>query len=496
MFSDISQQTLDLIAKIGGPGSLNKTTITQGTSLNQFDLRGPALNLFPVLTPLRNTLPRELSQQGDVATRWKAIVGINTTNLTPGVQEGKRGAEVQITEQDFLATYAGLGYEASINWEAVWSGGNMFDNRATLAHSLLSSAMISEEGVILAGNNSLALGTPATPVLAGPTAGGTITAQAGNVVFVVALTWEGLRLATGNINGLGLQPVLSGTTVKGSVTRTNIDASTTTHGGGSSNLSASSNAITTTGGNQTLTATVADVRGAAAYAWFLGTSSANAALAAITTTNSVTLTANGVGAQVASAISADNSQNATEFDGFLTLASKTANNAYYKSLDGTPLTADNANGINEIDAALQSLWDNARVGPDEIWTHSQEQRNITKKIVNAGTSSIQRVTSGQNDSLIAGGKGVTKYFNKFTNSDVELRIHPAIPAGTIFLKTNNIPYPLAEVGTVNLIRCRRDYYQIEWPWTTRQYVSGVYMDEVLVARAPFTLGIVKNVANG
>ena len=139
--------------------------------------------------------------------------------------------------------------------------------RETLSTSDLNSLMIAEELVLLGGNNSLALGTPAAPVATGPTAGGSITAQAGNVVFVVALTLEGLRLAMGNINGIGLQPVQATTSVKGSVTRTNIDGTTTSFGG-SSNVSTASNAITTTAGNQTISATVAAVRGAAGYACF------------------------------------------------------------------------------------------------------------------------------------------------------------------------------------------------------------------------------------
>jgi hypothetical protein len=49
---------------------------------------------------------------------------------------------------------------------------------------------------------------------------------------------------------------------------------------------------------------------------------------------------------------------------------------------------------------------------------------------------------------------------------------------------------------VQLVRCRRDYYQIEWPLVSRQYVYGIYTDEVLVHRAPFSLGVITNIQNG
>jgi hypothetical protein len=501
MFQDLTQQTMDLLANIPtSPSSLSKTTIAQSLGLNAFDLRGPALNLYPVLTPLRNKLPRELSTEGDTATRWKAVTAVNnlsSINSVPGVAEGRRGSELAITEQDFLATYAGLGLEASINMEAVWAGGNVFDNKATLTKALLNSLMIAEETVLLGGNNSFPLGTPAAPVTTAPTSGGTLP-QTAQVVFVCALTLEGLRLATGNINGLGLQPVLPGTSVKIQVTRTNIDNTTTSFGGGSSALSPASNPQTPGVSTGTISATVAPVRGAAAYAWFIGGTITTANLAAITTTNAVTISAPGAGTQVANALTGlgDNSQNLTEFDGFLTLAEKPGSNGFYLSQNNAPLTADGANGVVEIDQALQSFWDNGRLSPNEIWVHSQEARNINKKIMNAGSSSMVRFTSPQGEEpFIMGGSSVAKYWNKFTNQWIDINIHPSMPAGKILFKTNEIPYPLSEVGAVQVVRCRRDYYQIEWPLVSRQYVYGIYVDEVLVHRAPFSLGVITNIQN-
>lgn len=497
MFSDITQQTQDLLSKLNmQPAGLSKTTLAQATGLNAFDLRGPALNLYPVLTPLRNKLPRELSPEGDVATRWKAVTGINTGFSTPGVQEGKRGAEMAVTEQDFVATYSGLGHEGSINWEAVWAGGKEFDNKATLSKGLLNTLMISEERVLLGGNNSLALGTTPTPLATGPTAGG--GPVAGTIlVYCVALTLEGLTLATQSISGLGLIAA-SATALKGQVTRTNIDGTTTVFNGGNAQVSAASNGIVTSGGNLSLAATVAAVKGAAGYAWYAGTSAATASLYSITTVNAVSITAAPLGTQKANdaAVASDFSQNGTEFDGFLTLAAKTAN-AYNVSQNNATLTSDGANGIVEIDAALLSFWNTARLSPDEMWVHAQEAGNMAKKVAAPGsTSAIRQLNQMGTEPYLMGGASLNKYWNKFTNQWVSVNLHPNMPAGTILFKTNEIPYPLSEVGEVQLVRCRRDYYQIEWPIISRQYVYGVYCDEVLVHRAPFSLGVLSNIANG
>ena len=170
MFGDLSQQTFDLLNK-ADISALTKTTISQSTisgapaNLNAFDLRGPALQLYPVITPMRNRLPRQLSTGGDLATRWKAITGVNTSGFELGVAPGRRSAEMAITEQDYVASYAGIGLEASIDWEAVWSGGKEFDNKATLVQSLLRAVMIGEENIILNGNASMGLGTPTAPTV-------------------------------------------------------------------------------------------------------------------------------------------------------------------------------------------------------------------------------------------------------------------------------------------------------------------------------------------
>ena len=107
MFGDLSQQTFDLLNK-ADISALTKTTISQTTisgapaNLNAFDLRGPALQLYPVITPLRNRLPRQLSTGGDLATRWKAITGVNTGGFELGVQVGRRSAEMAVTEAFYL----------------------------------------------------------------------------------------------------------------------------------------------------------------------------------------------------------------------------------------------------------------------------------------------------------------------------------------------------------------------------------------------------------
>ena len=223
---EVTQRTLELLKGI----DLAKATFQTSTGLVNYDLTGPAKKLYPVLSPLRNALARVMGN-GDTATRWKAITAINTTNLSAGVSEGKRGGRISVSEQDYTSAYAGLGLEGDVTFEALYASQGFDDARARTVESVLRAVMIAEERVILNGNNSLALGTPQAPTIS-LAAGGSMTAQA-TQVFVVALTPDGFLNAT----------VAGG--VPKSVARNNIDGSTDTYGGGSSNISNASNTVTT-----------------------------------------------------------------------------------------------------------------------------------------------------------------------------------------------------------------------------------------------------------
>lgn len=477
---EVTQRTLELLKGI----DFAKATFQTSTGLVNYDLTGPAKKLYPVLSPLRNALPRVMGN-GDTATRWKAITAINPANLSPGVGEGKRGGRISVTEQDYTAAYAGLGLEGDVTFEALYAAEGFDDARARTVESVLRSVMIAEERIILNGNNSLALGTPTAPTIA-LAAGGAMTAQA-TVVYVVALTPEGF-----------LNSSVAGGLPK-SVVRTNIDGTTDTYGGGSSNISAASNSVTTTGGNLSVTATCPAVKGAAGYAWYVGPNAGGAKLAVVTTVNAATFIADPAGTQTAATWGSDQSTNGLVFDGFITQALKTTS-SFYQSLDGGFLTSDGASGIVQIDAALKAQWDNNRLSPTKIWVSSQEAATINKKVLSATGVPLFRINLDvEGKPAVIGGSMVAGYFNKFAPGGgqvIPMEIHPYLTAGTLFMQAEYLPYPLSNVNNVAQIKTRRDYHQIDWPITSRVYQFGVYADEVLQVFAPFAFCVLQNIGNG
>jgi hypothetical protein len=293
--------------------------------------------------------------------------------------------------------------------------------------------------------------------------------------------------------------------VQGSITRTNADLSVDTFGGGVAKKSANATVVTT-GTTSSITGSVTPpVSGALGYAWFWGTAGSEA-LGAITTINSVVITANALGTQLASSLGTnDNSTNALAFDGLIYQAFVTGSGAYVSPMAsgsagiGTPLTSDSAGGIVEIDTALKVMWDNYRLSPDTMWVNSQEALNISRKILSGSQTAAQRFVFESPQDLVGGGIMVRTYLNRFSmqgGSVIDIKVHPNMPAGTILMTTRLLPYPLAGVGNVVQIRTRQDYYQIEWPLRTRKYEYGVYADEVLQNYFPPSLALITNIGNG
>ena len=502
--SDLSQEAVAAFRQAtsegqGKPDALLKTTtagITTGTGLIWFDLQVPAKNLFPVLTPLRNITPR-VPGGGGTATNWRRVTAINALNQQPFVPEGYRGGVISTTADSKSATYKPLGYEDSVTIEAELAAVNFEDIRAMTAQRLLWATMIGEEVAMLGANNSVTLAKPVIGALVTAALGGAVAAGTYNV-RVVALTLAGRQASAVNLAGC-----------PGLVTVTNPNNYAFTFGGGAS---IKSDAVATGilgGATNLISGYCAPVSGALAYAWFLDLGAGGELyLQQITSINSFLQLTTPVNTTqpMATTFDADHSTNTYAYDGLLYQAYTSGSNAYIATQAtgalgvGTPLTADGAGGIVELNSAFQSLWDNYRLGPSRLFVNSQEANNISKKIL--GTGAIYHFTT-ENPSAslsnLTGGGRVKVYINRFgmTGSvEVPIEIHPNLPAGTLVGYTERLPYPMPNVTNVAEVRLQRDYYQMEWPMRERRYDSGVYCNGVYAHYFPPSIMVVNNIGNG
>lgn len=489
---NLTQETIKMLAEAR---DLSKA-VTTSTGLVAYDLQAPAKNLYPVLTPIRNSLPR-VKGAGGTATNWKQITSIAGSGYDASgwVPEGQRSARMSYTAVDKSATYRTIGEEDSVTDEAVWAGRGFEDVQATAIMRLLQKTMLKEENAIFGGNASVALGTPTAPTTSTATTGGTIVAATYNIA-VVALSHEGY-LNSSLAGGVATSQVVTGA-----------DGDTFTVKGGSSNKSSTA-AQATTGSTSTLSASTPAIRGAVAYAWYVGTAG-NEKLEAITTINSVTLTALVGGAQQAlTAITADNSRNDTYgFDGLLYAAFNSSNLAYFRSLPtgtagvGTVLTASSRGSVAEIDVMLKAMWDTYRISVEEIFVNSQELKNISDKVLSSSGAPLVRFNADMEGGVkVTAGNVVGSYFNPFNAEggvEIPIKIHPTLAAGTLVGRAKNLPAHYQSNHTPNVaeVHVQQEYHQIDWPRRSRKSETGVYVREVPAIYATFGLGIITNIANG
>jgi hypothetical protein len=509
MQGNITQDTIELLkAAMQDPNSELAKAWTQAGSaisgLTAYDLEAPAKTLYPVLTPLRNRIPR-VSGKGGIQANWRAVTAINTAKISAGVVEGKRGGMITTTTTDQLAAYKGLGLEDSVTFEAQYAGQTFEDIRARAVRGLLNSLMIQEEFIILGGNGAaVASAKPTitlTEHLVAVSPGGQLKSATKYKAGVVALTLEGFKLAT--VAG-GIVQTYSRTAGGG-------DSADTVNGGTGVPSDPVEITISTSGVNtQSMKLSCPVVPGAVAYAWYWGATASDLLLGAITTVNSyVAQTEVAAGTQKLSALAAtDYAKNALLFDGLLYQCWKSGSGAYIKDMAtgsltvnacGTSLTAGTDGTITELDVMLQSMWDNYRLSPTRLIMASQEINYIRKKVLLGSTTAGQRFVFQSDQSGITGGYKVNAYLNPFGMGEakpIPIEHHPDMPNGVIFADTDDLPYTLSGVTNVKQIRTRQEYYQIEWPLRTRKYEYGVYCDEVLQNYFPPAFGIIYNIAAG
>jgi hypothetical protein len=518
MDAAMTQKILGMIkGELANPSDALMKAFTQSASavsgITAYSLEAPAKSLIPVITPLRNKIPRSVGGQG-IQANWRAFLALNTTGMSIGVSEGKRSGVVTTVTGDYYAKFAFMGLDDYVTEQAFRAAVGFQDLRAAARLNLLRAVMIGEEKVVLGGNGTaVTLSKPTTPTVTNVVStAGTMAPSQKYTVCVVALTLEGYL----NSSIAGGVPLTVSRTDAGPYT------GTTTYGGGNSVTSDPGSQTTTADGLSThvLACSTPVVPGAVAYAWYWNTDANGAGylLGAITTINSVIITTPaGAGTQKSTDVGAtDCSKNALIFDGLLYQAWKsniagTSNvpgiGSYVYNMPtgtagtGTPLTADGKGGIVEFDVVLRYMWDNFRLSPETVYVSAQEAQNITQKILTGAVSASQSFSFHMiaDQSKLVGGMVVDAYLNKFGMDGAQrlkIQIHPNMPPGTVLFDTDILPYPLSNVANVKEMELRFDYMAVDWPKVRWADEFGVYFDGVLKHYAPFAMAIINNIANG
>lgn len=481
----ITQETLAAIAKsqAAGPtmsGDILKqdattTGITTALGVMGYDLESPYKSLFPQNAILPSIIPRIGGFFGN-AIHWKAITKINAGKLKAGVAEGVRNSALQTTEVDKQATFKTIGLDDFTNDEAVWMGRQFADPKAmSVANTMIALKL--QEDILDLGGNVTAIGKPSAT-------GFTAVDSANAGPFVAATAYDF------SVSALTLYGYINGATGHASA-----DAVDETDG---RNLTT----YTTGGGKTSATLAWAAVRGAVAYNVYIGTHSGTLYYAFTTTQTKITIDSTVLAALPGSGNvpnTADQTADALSYDGLIPQIAVSGNGAYFKDLQGATLTADNAGGVVEWDAALKSIYDaTVGVSPTKVLVSSQEAQNALKRIAGAGGSSTSlriNVALGP-DGRITGGTYLGSYLNKFSQSQIDIITHPKMPPGNTLFLSEKLAYPNNNVPNVIDIAVLQGITQYDWARVQRRDEYGVYGSQVLRLFFPAGQGLIVGGANG
>ena len=111
--NNITQDSLELVkSALANPNDNIKKTISTATGLLAYDLQAPAKNLYPFVTPIRNTMPRVGGGTG-AATNWRqvnAIIG-SGFDAMGWVPEGQRSGQMNYSTSNKSASFVTIGEE-------------------------------------------------------------------------------------------------------------------------------------------------------------------------------------------------------------------------------------------------------------------------------------------------------------------------------------------------------------------------------------------------
>lgn len=455
-----------------------------GTGLVPYDLEGPAKQLWPRDTWLRNTTPR-VKGQGN-ARKYKRIMSITNAGVPGGAATVApffnsltatstyggtgnltlaRPQKISYTGTDNTAAYVELGFSDSVEWIAQFQGLGFDDLRALSHTAILWAHLLGEERAMLYGRGAAGNGyegavtTPSAPVSAtGVSTGGSIGAGT-YTVFVTANTGFGETAAS---TGTSTAALTGSTNVINVVLNANEPAGTLNY-----------NVYVSTAGS---------IGTAKFQGNFAGTS--------------FTLTSfNAAGAVCANT---DTSSQANGYDGYLSVLADPTISGYVSRLNGKFSTTNP--GV-EFDTALAQMWTNNSADPDEIWLTGAARAELNQLMRIGGTSGGNPVgaASGYRTNTVTGDGSVTMsttvtgYVNPASSKVLDVRAHRYMPTGVVLIRSTSLPIPNSNITAPSVAVNVQDYMAVDWPQIQMTYDVSTYQIGTLVHYAPSFSGVILGV---
>ncbi len=482
--ADISAETIRLVQ------ATQKRAITSQTGLTYYLLEAPAKAIVPVITPVRNMIPRRTGR-GAPNVNWKAITSFDTNRVLGTTNEGAVPSAVTYSVANVVNTMATLALSNAVTFPAQWRGrGLEGDVRARRTAELLYQLMTREEYWII--NASQKLMNPPAPLVTTSPTGGSIAAG----TYWVQVT--ALSSTTYNPSSVEGTPSTQAT------------ATTSVYG-----------VVTTTGTTSTLTIQLFTVPNAFQYRVYIGSGStppANAAMylqSGLSNANapqpsfntSVTLASGGAttssetpgptitltlttqpatgSANPPTTNSANTSTDSTTsqiniWDGLMAQAlNNIATGSTLGSIVARPAASNGVFVLNDIDALLLQMYGQSAGDPDILICNPVDAARITNLLVISGQLRYMVEANSPAQTALVANYRATHYANKTTGKAIPIVVDRYCPVGTLLFVPLRMPFPVADVSNAIEIECNQEYVGVDFAVTALQWQFADVVEHTL-----------------
>ena len=466
------------VAKNSGPWSnTNPLNYNPGNvGFTPFDLQDSIEFLVPVMTPLRNSIPRRKAQgqavqirqiTGYSNSRTGGVPNLNTffnsatnTSTYNGITLNRPNT-ISYSADALVVPFVENGISDSVEYQAQFAAQGFTDLRQLSNTAAIYSHMLGEENNIL---NSTSAVLPVAGVTATTANGGTATGlPAGTYTPLVtissafgeseALTGESTTVEAGESVTVALNSVPVGAVALNVyVTVSGI------HYVGRTTSTASGSFPVLFAVTPTLPSTSADNGSSPAYQ-FGGTALGTTGYTGMIST----LLGNG---------------------------STPAAAGYVKAVNGPLGTAA---PFGEINTMLVEMWETNRAQPGTLYTSGRIQAALLAEIQQQGSATSYRANYMTGDDGIIVGGAVTGITSPVGGPALNIVAHPFIPEGVVIAHSTTLPSPVSGVPGTATIDNVVDLTTIEWPQIGMSYDLSTYQYGSFVFHTPGFDGILTGI---
>ena len=459
---DTITKDISLTSPIGGAAGTS-------TGLTLVDLHGPAEELVPIDTPLRNVFPR--TQGVGTAFQYKQITGFSNAQtgtglplLHPGISDTtqtnfnvggsgtalayNRGPKISYTGQNKSASYFQFGLSDEVTWSAFFAGSGFQDVRELSQTSTMYSSFLAEERMTIFGRGTTAnggsgaLAAPATVAWTASTTGGSLATSTTLHAWVASVSGFGTSAAT------------------------------------------DSGAISVTGPTASVQLAWTPVPGAIGYQIFLGSAagatsaffvaSAGAFAGAFTNATTVTTPAFTLTGPVPStgstAPTVDTSTQAIGYDGILPICLSSLS-GYQANIAGK---FNSSNPGTELQTAFVTMYQNNLARPKQVLANVADRKQLSDLLKGSSATGFRITIDADGQAGHQLGQMVSGIQNEGVGDMVDLDVHPYMPQGTMPILTHQLPFPNSNVSNCWEYRNVQDYMGISWPQMQFSYDFSTY----------------------